>query len=48
MFKKIGVNVKIKDDDIIIKKQDSINVSTLMNGSVLTISDALGLVLLLI
>ncbi len=40
VFKKIGVKIKIKDDDIIIKKQDSIDVSTLMNGSVLTISDA--------
>jgi len=40
VFKKIGVKIKTKKDDIIIQKQKSLDVSTLMNGSVLTISDA--------
>ena len=39
-FKKIGVKIKIKDDDIIIKKQKNYEIQTFMNGSVLTISDA--------
>ena len=39
-FKKIGVKIKIKDDDIIIKKQKNHEIQTFMNGSVLSISDA--------
>ena len=40
VFKKIGVKISTKKDDIIIKKQKSLEINTFMNGSVLTISDA--------
>ena len=40
VFKKIGVKIKTKNDDIIIKKQKTHEIQTFMNGSVLTISDA--------
>ncbi len=39
-FQKLGVKLKVKDDDIIIKKQKTHEIKTFMNGSVLTISDA--------
>ena len=40
VFRKIGVKIKIKNDDIIIKKQKTHEIETFMNGSILTISDA--------
>ncbi len=40
VFRKIGVKIKTKKDDIIIKKQKKHEIHTFMNGSVLTISDA--------
>ena len=40
IFKKLGVKLKIKNDDIIIKKQKTHEIQTFMNGSILTISDA--------
>ena len=40
IFRKIGVKINTQKDDIIIKKQKSLEIETLMNGSVLTISDA--------
>jgi len=39
-FQKLGVKLKVKDDDIIIKKQKIHEIKTFMNGSILTISDA--------
>jgi len=39
-FRKIGVKIDTRKDDIIIKKQKSLEIETFMNGSVLTISDA--------
>ncbi len=39
-FQKLGVKLKVKDDDIIIKKQKTHEIKTFMNGSILTISDA--------
>ncbi len=40
VFRKLGVKIKIKNDDIIIKKQKTHEIDTFMNGSILTISDA--------
>ncbi len=40
VFKKLGVKLKTKNDDIIIKKQKTHEIETFMNGSILTISDA--------
>ena len=40
VFKKLGVKLKTKNDDIIIKKQKTHEIQTFMNGSILTISDA--------
>ena len=40
VFKKLGVKLKIKNDDIIVKKQKTHEIQTFMNGSILTISDA--------
>ena len=40
VFKKLGVKIKTKNDNIIIKKQKTHEIQTFMNGSILTISDA--------
>ncbi len=40
VFKKLGVKLKIQNDDIIIKKQKTHEINTFMNGSILTIADA--------
>ncbi len=40
IFKKIGIDLKIEKDDIIVKKQKKYNITTFINGSILTISDA--------
>jgi len=40
VFKKLGVKLKIQNDDIVIKKQKTHEIDTFMNGSILTISDA--------
>ena len=39
-FKKMGINLKCENDDIIIKEQKSYTIDTFINGSILTISDA--------
>ncbi len=40
VFQKMGIKLKIENDDIIVKKQQQYNVDTFINGSILTISDA--------
>ena len=40
VFKKIGVKISCQKDDIIVKKQNTYNIETFVNGSILTISDA--------
>ncbi|MBF25295.1 MAG: UDP-N-acetylglucosamine 1-carboxyvinyltransferase [Flavobacteriales bacterium] len=40
VFKKMGINLKVEKDDIIVKKQKKYNIDTFINGSILTISDA--------
>ena len=40
IFRKLGVKINIEKDDIVLKKQKKHEIETLMNGSILTISDA--------
>ena len=40
VFKKLGINLEISGDDIIVKKQNSYEVENFIDGSILTISDA--------
>ncbi len=39
-FRKLGINVLEKDDDIIIPAQDSYEIASYIDGSILTVSDA--------
>lgn len=40
VFEKLGIELKIKKDDIVVPKQDSYAIKTLIDGSILTIADA--------
>tara|TARA_B100000989_G_scaffold62319_1_gene43012 strand:+ start:627 stop:1937 length:1311 start_codon:yes stop_codon:yes gene_type:complete len=40
VFKKLGINLEINGDDIIVNKQNSYEVENFIDGSILTISDA--------
>ena len=40
MFKKLGINLEISGDDIVVNKQNSYEVENFIDGSILTISDA--------
>ncbi len=39
-FGKLGIDLEIKGDDIVIKPQQTYNINTFLDGSILTISDA--------
>ena len=39
-FRRLGINFEIKDDDIIIKKQDNYEIESFIDGSIMTISDS--------
>jgi UDP-N-acetylglucosamine 1-carboxyvinyltransferase len=40
IFKRMGIKLKIDNDDIIIEKQNKYTIDSFINGSILTISDA--------
>mgnify|MGYP001221709501 FL=1 len=40
IFRKLGIKLKLENDDIIVQKQKKYNIETFINGSILTISDA--------
>ena len=40
VFKRLGINIERKGDDIIVPAQDSYEVETFMDGSIMTIADA--------
>lgn len=40
VFRKLGIRIEIKDDDIIIPEQDGYEVETFMDGSIMTIADS--------
>jgi UDP-N-acetylglucosamine 1-carboxyvinyltransferase len=39
-FERLGINLEVKDDDIIIPKQSSYQIETFIDGSIMTLADA--------